>query len=63
VNAYSQLAASSVTGACRTVAASSVKLSNGIACVAKPDTILARYRRLIAAKFDGWKQRRQRDRP
>ena len=29
-----------------------------VACVAKPDTILAWYRRLIAHKFDGSKQRR-----
>src|SRR5512133_3613848 len=28
-----------------------------VACVAKPDTILARYRRLIARKFDGSKHR------
>jgi len=28
-----------------------------VACVAKPDTILAWYRRLIAQKFDGSKQR------
>ena len=28
-----------------------------VACVAKPDTILARYRRLIARKFDGSKYR------
>jgi len=29
-----------------------------VACVAKPDTILAWYRKLIAKKFDGSKQRR-----
>ena len=29
-----------------------------VACVAKPDTILAWYRRLVAQKFDGSKQRR-----
>lgn len=28
-----------------------------VACVAKPDTILAWYRRLIARKFDGSKRR------
>src|SRR5216110_2785380 len=28
-----------------------------VACVAKPDTILAWYRRLIARKFDGFKLR------
>ena len=34
-----------------------------VACVAKLDTILAWYRRLIAAKFDGSKQRRYPGRP
>src|SRR5436190_22461019 len=34
------------------------KALSQIACVAKPDTILAWYRRLIAKKFDGSKQRR-----
>ena len=34
-----------------------------VACVAKPDTILAWYRRLIAHKFDGAKQRRAAGRP
>jgi hypothetical protein len=34
-----------------------------VACVAKPDTILAWYRRLIAQKFDGSKQRRTPGRP
>ena len=34
-----------------------------VACVAKPDTILAWYRRLIAQKFDGSKNRRYPGRP
>jgi len=34
-----------------------------IACVAKRDTILARYRRLIASKFDGSKFCEYPDRP
>jgi putative transposase len=34
-----------------------------VACVAGPDTILAWYRRLIAHKFDGSKQRRDVGRP
>jgi hypothetical protein len=34
-----------------------------IACVAKPDTILAWYRRLIACKFDGSKCREYPGRP
>jgi putative transposase len=34
-----------------------------VACVAGPDTILAWYRRLIAHKFDGSKQRRDAGRP
>src|SRR5260221_4898147 len=34
-----------------------------VACVAKPDTILAWYRRLIAEKFDGSKQRSYPGRP
>ena len=34
-----------------------------VACVAKPDTILAWYRRLIARKFDGSKQRSYPGRP
>ena len=34
-----------------------------VACVAKPDTILAWYRRLIAHKFDGSKHRRYPGRP
>jgi hypothetical protein len=34
-----------------------------VACVAKPDTILAWYRRLIANKFDGSKHRRYPGRP
>jgi putative transposase len=34
-----------------------------VACVAKPDTILAWYRRLIARKFDGSKHRQYSGRP
>jgi transposase InsO family protein len=34
-----------------------------VACVAKPDTILAWYRRLVAAKFDGSKHRSYPGRP
>jgi hypothetical protein len=34
-----------------------------VACVARPDTILAWYRRLIAHKFDGSKRRRSPGRP
>ena len=34
-----------------------------VACVAKPDTILAWYRRLIARKFDGSKPRSYPGRP
>ena len=34
-----------------------------IACIAKPDTILAWYRKLVAQKFDGSKQRRLAGRP
>jgi putative transposase len=34
-----------------------------VACVAKPDTILARYRRLVANKFDGSKHRQYPGRP
>jgi putative transposase len=34
-----------------------------VACVAKPDTILAWYRRLVAQKFDGSKQRQYPGRP
>jgi len=34
-----------------------------VACVAKPDTILAWYRRLVAGKFDGSKFRTSRGRP
>jgi hypothetical protein len=34
-----------------------------VACVAKPDTILAWYRKLIAKKFDGSKHRRYPGRP
>src|SRR5439155_11459944 len=34
-----------------------------VACVAKPDTILAWYRRLVAAKFDGSRRRSYPGRP
>src|ERR1051326_5604871 len=34
-----------------------------VACVAKPETILAWYRRLVAAKFDGSKRRSYPGRP
>src|ERR1700690_2344136 len=34
-----------------------------VACVAKPDTILAWYRRLVAKKFDGSKHRQYPGRP
>src|SRR5437764_9880458 len=34
-----------------------------VACVAKPDTILGWYRRLVAAKFDGSKHRSYPGRP
>jgi hypothetical protein len=34
-----------------------------VACAAKPDTILAWYRRLVAQKFDGSKYRRYSGRP
>jgi hypothetical protein len=34
-----------------------------VACVAKPATILARYRRLVAQKFDGSKRRSYPGRP
>src|SRR5882672_245177 len=33
------------------------KVLEQVACVAKPDTILAWYRRLVAQKFDGSRQR------
>lgn len=39
------------------------KAPQQVACVAGPDTILAWYRRLIAHKFDGSKQRRDAGRP
>jgi putative transposase len=39
------------------------KALKGVACVAKPDTILAWYRRLIAKKFDGSKFRSYPGRP
>jgi hypothetical protein len=35
----------------------------GVACVAKPDTILAWYRKLVAKKFDGSKHRQHPGRP
>ena len=34
-----------------------------VACIAKPDTILGWYRKLIANKFDGTKKRRSPGRP
>src|SRR6202451_4245168 len=34
-----------------------------VACIAKPDTILAWYRRLVAKKFDGSKHRQHPGRP
>jgi putative transposase len=34
-----------------------------VACVAKPDTILAWYRKLVAQKFDGSKHRQYTGRP
>ena len=39
------------------------KALHEVACVAKPDTILAWYRRLIAQKFDGSKHRQYPGRP
>jgi len=39
------------------------KALRAVACVAKPDTILAWYRRLVAEKFDGSKRRQQVGRP
>jgi putative transposase len=39
------------------------KALRDVACVAKPDTILAWYRRLVAEKFDGSKQRQYPGRP
>jgi len=39
------------------------KALRGVVCVAKPDTILAWYRRLIAKKFDGSKHRQYPGRP
>ena len=38
-------------------------LKKEVACIAKPDTILAWYRRLIARKFDGSRQRQYPGRP
>src|SRR5512133_2591006 len=39
------------------------KLLSDVACVAKPETILGWYRRLIARKFDGSKHRSYPERP
>src|ERR1700682_934268 len=39
------------------------KALRDVACVAKPDTILAWYRRLVAQKFDGSKDGQYPDRP
>src|SRR4030088_1727390 len=39
------------------------KALRDVACVAKPDTILAWYRRLVAQKFDGSKYRQYPSRP
>lgn len=39
------------------------KMLAEVACVAKPDTILAWYRKLIAKKFDGSKHRQYPGRP
>ncbi len=39
------------------------KALRGVACIAKPDTILAWYRRLVAKKFDGSKHRQYPGRP
>jgi transposase InsO family protein len=39
------------------------KVLTEVACVSKPDTILAWYRRLVAKKFDGSKQRQYPGRP
>ena len=39
------------------------KALRDVACVAKPDTILAWYRRLVATKFDGSKHRQYPGRP
>src|SRR5712671_3635549 len=39
------------------------KMLREVACVAKPDTILAWYRRLVAKKFDGSKHRQYPGRP
>jgi putative transposase len=39
------------------------KMLAEVACVAKPDTILAWYRKLVAKKFDGSKQRQYPGRP
>jgi hypothetical protein len=39
------------------------KALRAVACVAKPETILTWYRRLVAAKFDGSKHRQYPGRP
>jgi len=39
------------------------KVLGEVACIAKPDTILAWYRKLVALKFDGSKRRRYPGRP
>jgi hypothetical protein len=39
------------------------KMLAEVACVAKPDTILAWYRKLVAEKFDGSKHRQYPGRP
>src|SRR5215831_12487478 len=39
------------------------RVLRAVACVAKPDTVLAWYRRLVAQKFDGSKHRRYPGRP
>src|ERR1035437_6110382 len=39
------------------------KVLGEVACVAKPDTILAWYRKLVAKKFDGSKHRQYPGRP
>src|SRR5712691_7403770 len=39
------------------------KVLGEVACIAKPDTILVWYRKLVALKFDGSKQRQYPGRP
>jgi putative transposase len=39
------------------------KVLGEVANVARPDTILAWYRKVVARKFDGWKARRDPGRP